>query len=92
MISHNAVAIFTKSFCPHCKRLKEFFTNKRVTFKTLDLDLMGMQGAEIQSLLKDRTGQSSVPNVWVLGKFTGKNMQIKENSKWFSHRNPKNVR
>jgi len=35
-----------------------------------------MQGAEIQSLLKDRTGQSSVPNVWVLGKFTGKNMQI----------------
>ena len=73
IISHNTVAIFTKSYCPHCKRLKEFFTNKRVAFKTLDLDLMGMQGAEIQAVLKERTGQSSVPNVWVLRKFIGKN-------------------
>jgi len=77
MISRNTVAIFTKSFCPHCKRLKEYFTDKRVAFKTLDLDLMGMQGAEIQAILKERTGQSSVPNVWVLRKFIGKNLKNK---------------
>ena len=77
MISHNTVAIFSKSYCPHWTRLKEFFTDKRVAFKTLDLDLMGMQGAEIQAALKERTGQSSVPNVWVLRKFVGKNIWIK---------------
>ncbi len=77
IISRNTVAIFTKSYCPHCKRLKGYFTDKRVAFKTLDLDLMGMQGAEIQAILKERTGQSSVPNVWVLSKFLGKNLKIK---------------
>ncbi len=77
MISHNTVAIFTKSFCPHCERLKEYFTDKRVAFKSLDLDLMGMQGAEIQAILKERTGQSSVPNFWALSTFLGKILKTK---------------
>jgi glutaredoxin 3 len=72
IISRNTVAIFTKSFCPHCKRLKEFFADKHVAFKTLDLDLMGTQGVVVQAILKDRTGQSTVPSVWVFKKFIGK--------------------
>lgn len=72
IISRNTVAIFTKSYCPHCKKLKEFLTNKRIAFKNLDLDLMGTQGMEIQAVLKEQTGQSTVPNVWVLKKFIGK--------------------
>ncbi len=72
IISRNTVAIFTKSYCPHCKKLKEFLTNKRIAFKNFDLDLMGTQGMEIQAVLKEQTGQSTVPNVWVLKKFIGK--------------------
>ena len=77
MISRNTVAVFTKSYCPHCKRLKEFLTNKYVAFKSLDLDLMGTQGVEIQAALKERTGQSTVPSVWILKKFFGKMCLIK---------------
>jgi len=73
MISHNTVAIFSKSYCPHCKRITDFFTGNRVAFKDLELDLMGNQGVEIQRILKERTEQSTVPSVWVLGKFIGKN-------------------
>ncbi len=73
MISHNAVAIFSKSYCPHCTKIKDFFTCNRVAFKHLELDLMGNQGVEIQRILKERTGQSTVPSVWALGKFIGKN-------------------
>ncbi len=72
IISHNSVAIFTKTYCPHCTKIKDFFTHNRVAFKDLELDLMGNQGVEIQKLLKERTGQSTVPSVWVLGKFIGK--------------------
>jgi hypothetical protein len=43
-----------------------------VAFKDLELDLMGNQGVEIQTILKERTVQSTVPSVWVLGKFIGK--------------------
>ena len=71
MIKDNAVAIFTKSYCTFCKTIKNFFTNKGIAFKTLDLDILGALGADIQAILLDRTGQSSVPSVWINGKFIG---------------------
>ncbi len=77
MIQENAVAIFTKSYCPHCKTIKNFFTDKGIAFKTLDLDIMGAKGAEIQAILLDRTGQSTVPSVWINGKFIGNNFNVK---------------
>ena len=72
MISENAVAIFSKSYCPFCTKVKDFFANKGIAFKSLELDLMGNQGADIQSVLLERTGQSTVPSVWVKEKFIGK--------------------
>ena len=72
LIAKNVVAIFAKSYCPHCKRVKEFFKSKNIEFRALELDIMGDQGKEIQATLLQRTGQSTVPNVWVNGKFIGK--------------------
>ena len=72
VIGQNSVAIFSKSFCPFCKKIKDFFAGKGIEFKALELDTMGNQGAEIQSALLERTGQSTVPSVWVNGKFIGK--------------------
>ena len=71
-IAENAVVIFSKSFCPFCAKIKEFFANKGIPYKNVDLDLMGNQGAEIQSELLERTGQSTVPSVWIKQKFIGK--------------------
>ena len=72
MIADSTVAIFSKSYCPHCKKVKEFFTNNGISYTSVDLDIMGQIGAEIQSTLLQRTGQSTVPSVWVNQKFIGK--------------------
>lgn len=70
-IAENAVAIFSKSYCPFCTKVKEYFKDKKIAFKALELDTMGNLGSEIQALLLERTGQSTVPSVWVNGKFIG---------------------
>ena len=66
------VTVFAKSFCKYSKRVKAFFRNKHIDFKAVDLDLLGEQGKEIQARLHEMTGQSTVPNVWVNGKFIGR--------------------
>lgn len=73
MIEENKVTIFSKSFCPHCKKVKGFFNTNNIHFKALELDLMGIQGTKIQTILKERTGQTTVPNVWINGRFVGEN-------------------
>ena len=70
-IAENAVVIFSKSFCPFCTRIKEFFAGKGIAFVAFELDTMGKQGEEIQSTLHERTKQATVPSVWVKGKFIG---------------------
>ena len=67
------VTIFAKSYCKYSKRVKTFFKNKHVDFRAVDLDLLGDHGREIQEKLLEITGQSTVPNVWVHGRFIGKN-------------------
>ena len=71
MVAENAVAIFSKSYCPFCTKVKDFFRDKKIAFKAIELDTIGDKGAEIQALLLERTNQSTVPSVWVNGKFIG---------------------
>jgi glutaredoxin len=35
-------------------------------------DTLGEKGSQIQAKLLEKTGQSTVPNVWINGKFIGK--------------------
>jgi glutaredoxin 3 len=76
MISENSVAIFSKSYCPYCTKVKDFFKSHGISFKAIELDTMDTQGAEIQSALLEKTGQSTVPSVWVNGKFIGEYLQV----------------
>ena len=71
-VAQNPVAIFAKSYCKYSKKTKEYMNSKGIKFEALDLDRMGSQGVEIQAKLMERTGQSTVPSVWVNGKFIGK--------------------
>ncbi len=71
LTKQNFVTVFAKSYCPYSKRIKAFFLSMNIEFKAVDLDSMGENGKEIQAKLKDRTGQATVPNVWVDGKFIG---------------------
>jgi len=55
------VKIFTKSSCPYCTRVKEFFKSKGVAFEEVDLQ----NKPEELAALKDRTGLRTVPQVFV---------------------------
>ena len=50
MIAGNTVAIFSKTYCPYCKSIKDFFKGHGIEFQTLELDIMGQQGKDIQGL------------------------------------------
>ncbi len=42
------MAIFSKTHCPYCKRIKGFFKDKGIEFEAMELDIMGQLGKDIQ--------------------------------------------
>ncbi|XP_066925765.1 thioredoxin reductase 1, cytoplasmic-like [Clytia hemisphaerica] len=66
----NKVMIWSKSYCPFCKKVKEIFNNINQPYKAYELDLEA-NGAEIQEALLAKTGQKTVPNVFVANKHLG---------------------
>ena len=71
-IAENDVMVFSKTTCPFCNKLKQAFKQARIDFTAVELDTLGASGPEIQSELKAKTGQSTVPNVFIRGKHIGK--------------------
>ncbi|KAI0375450.1 glutaredoxin [Pilatotrama ljubarskyi] len=65
-IAENKIAIFSKSYCPYCKRAKSLLTSKfpNVPTKILELDEIEDGGA-IQDYLEEKTGQRTVPNIFI---------------------------
>ncbi|RVX18640.1 Glutaredoxin-C1 [Vitis vinifera] len=59
-----------KTYCGYCKRVKQLLSQLKATHKTIELD-QESDGAEIQSALREWTGQSTVPNVFIGGKHMG---------------------
>ena len=47
-VAENTVAIFSKTHCPYCKRIKGFFKDKGIEFEAMELDIMGQLGKDIQ--------------------------------------------
>lgn len=72
-----AVVIFSKTSCPFCEEAKATLSQSaervgagaKVT--VLELDTMGERGAQVQAYLAQKTGQKTVPNVFVGGKHIG---------------------
>ncbi|KAK3574860.1 hypothetical protein QTP86_018324 [Hemibagrus guttatus] len=64
LIDSNLVVIFSKSYCPYCKKVKELFKELNVAFEAMELDLIE-NGSSYQSVLMEMTGQKTVPNVFV---------------------------
>lgn len=42
IIDDNAVAVFSKSYCPYCKATKSLLTEMGAKFYTIELDKVGM--------------------------------------------------
>ncbi|UIZ28017.1 hypothetical protein KXD40_004446 [Peronospora effusa] len=69
-ITKEKVLVFSKTTCPFCARVKEIFNVLDTNYKVVELDTRD-DGAEIQTLLLDITGQRTVPNVFMNGKHIG---------------------
>ncbi|KAJ7075165.1 glutaredoxin [Mycena belliarum] len=73
-IDANKIAIFSKSWCPYCKKTKALFQKEFPDETPLVVELDERDdGAAIQEYLREKTGQSSVPNVFVNKKQVGGN-------------------
>lgn len=66
LISMSSVVIFSKSICPYCEKAKGILTAKDIDYFVIELD--GHEdGADIQSILARKTGQSTVPSIFIFG-------------------------
>ncbi|KAK9900228.1 glutaredoxin [Cystobasidium minutum MCA 4210] len=74
LIQEHDVAIFSKSYCPYCRKAKIIIKGLELDESRvgiLELDEMGQEGADIQDYLEKETGQRTVPSVWIKQKFIG---------------------
>lgn len=71
-IGENQVAVFSFTTCPFCRRAKDFLDEKGVAYKSLELDeLEGNEGNQIRAVLGRRTRRTSVPSIFIGGKYIG---------------------
>eukprot|EP00793_Prasinoderma_coloniale_P001090 PRCOL_00006081-RA len=67
------VCVFSKSWCPFCVQVKQVFGAYELADEELaifELDEI-TEGAALQAVLEDMTGQRTVPNVFVRGEHVG---------------------
>jgi glutaredoxin 3 len=69
-IQRYPLVVFSKSYCPYCKKAKGLLANLGATPQVFELDLRD-DGAAIQDFLFGYTGQATVPNVFIKGKSIG---------------------
>ncbi|CAI2382721.1 unnamed protein product [Moneuplotes crassus] len=64
LIDTNPVMIFSKSYCPFCNKAKQLLSKLNVRYKSIELDQV-REGTRMQSLLRAKSGQSTVPNIYI---------------------------
>lgn len=75
-IANNPIVVFSKSYCPYCIRAKALLAKTGNTIpdyrqpKAFEIDEMEA-GSEIQRYLLEKTGQSTVPNIFIGGQHIG---------------------
>lgn len=70
LIKTNRVVVFSKSTCNICVKIKDLFKSMNESCVSVELDKIE-DGPAIRDYLYDRTGQKTVPNVYVKGKHMG---------------------
>jgi len=70
LVAANKVMVFSKSTCPFCHKIKAMFEAHGVEVEVLELDQIA-SGAEVQNALHEKTGQRTVPNVFINGEHIG---------------------
>ena len=61
------VKIYTKGFCPHCTRVKQFFDGKGVSYEEVDVT----NDPEMLQQIVAQTNMRTVPQVFIGDEFVG---------------------
>eukprot|EP00475_Leptophrys_vorax_P041910 TRINITY_DN79017_c0_g1_i1.p2 TRINITY_DN79017_c0_g1~~TRINITY_DN79017_c0_g1_i1.p2 ORF type:complete len:154 (-),score=14.56 TRINITY_DN79017_c0_g1_i1:191-586(-) len=69
-IKSHPIVIFSKSYCPYCRRAKATFQQLNVSPHVIELDHRD-DGHVIQDILLDLVGRRTVPQVFVGGEHIG---------------------
>jgi len=75
IIADNAVAVFSKSYCPYCRATKATLSELGAKYYSIELD-QEADGSDIQDALAELTGQRSVPNIFIKGTHIGGNSDL----------------
>ncbi|PHU23129.1 Glutaredoxin [Capsicum chinense] len=67
IVSGNPVVVFSKTYCPFCVSAKDLLSTLGASFKAVELDSEN----EIHAALAEWTGQRTLPNVFISGKYIG---------------------
>jgi glutaredoxin len=70
LVETKPVVIFSKTSCPYSTKVKEMLTSLKREFTAVELDKIA-SGSSIRDHLYARTGQKTVPNVYVKGTHLG---------------------
>ncbi|CAI2162368.1 7375_t:CDS:10 [Funneliformis geosporum] len=70
LIAENPIMIFSKSYCPYCKKAKEIIKKLNKSYEAIELDIKS-DGPAIQDYLAKKTQQRTVPNIFIGGKHVG---------------------
>jgi glutaredoxin 3 len=71
-VASKPVVVWTRGWCPYCTKVKTLFKELSIDFLEIDLETRD-NGNAVHEALKKITKQSSVPSVWINGKFVGGN-------------------
>ncbi|KAF9574704.1 hypothetical protein EC968_005709 [Mortierella alpina] len=75
LIRENKVMFFGKSYCPYCRNAKEVLSGKKVQFKVFEID-QETNGPQVQEYLLQKTGQRTVPNIFINTQHLGGNSDL----------------
>jgi len=69
-IADNPVMVFSFSTCPFCKNAKRLLDDMGATYTAIELNEME-NGMAIRAELAEKTGRTSMPNIWIGGQGIG---------------------
>ncbi|KAF8218170.1 glutaredoxin [Mycena galopus ATCC 62051] len=73
-INENKIMIFSKTTCPYCKRAKALFAAQFPDENPMVFELNEREdGSAIQNYLAEKTGQYTVPNIFINKQHVGGN-------------------
>ncbi|XP_022544285.1 monothiol glutaredoxin-S12, chloroplastic isoform X1 [Brassica napus] len=65
-VAENPVVVYSKSWCSYSSEVKSLFNGLQVKPLVVELDQLGAEGSQLQTVLEKLTGQFTVPNVFIV--------------------------